>query len=135
MSDRERMQELTALLNKASEAYYARDEEIMSNFEYDRLYDELCALEGETGIILSNSPTQSVGYESVDELPKERHASPMLSLDKTKDREELRDWLGTQKALLSWKLDGLTIVLCLCLDDIDTCNGQREAILRCLRSG
>ena len=106
-----RIHELVDILNRASKAYYAEDAEIMSNFEYDRLYDELCALEGETGIILSNSPTQSVGYESVDELPKERHASPMLSLDKTKDREELRDWLGGQKALLSWKLDGLTIVL------------------------
>ena len=106
-----RLHELVDILNKASKAYYAEDAEIMSNFEYDRLYDELCALESETGIILANSPTQSVGYESVDELPKERHASPMLSLDKTKDREELRDWLGDQKALLSWKLDGLTIVL------------------------
>ena len=106
-----RIHELVDILNRASKAYYAEDAEIMSNFEYDRLYDELCALEGETGIILSNSPTQSVGYESVDELPKERHASPMLSLDKTKAREELRDWLGGQKALLSWKLDGLTIVL------------------------
>ncbi len=106
-----RIHELVDILNKASKAYYADDAEIMSNLEYDRLYDELCALEGETGIILSNSPTQSVGYESVDELPKERHASPMLSLDKTKDREELREWLGGQKALLSWKLDGLTIVL------------------------
>ena len=106
-----RIHELVDILNKASKAYYAEDAEIMSNLEYDRLYDELCALESETGIILANSPTQSVGYESVDELPKERHASPMLSLDKTKDREELRDWLADQKALLSWKLDGLTIVL------------------------
>jgi len=106
-----RIHELVNILNDASKAYYAEDVEIMSNFEYDRLYDELRALEDETGIVLSNSPTQNVGYESVDELPKERHASPMLSLDKTKDREALRDWMGDQKALLSWKLDGLTIVL------------------------
>ena len=106
-----RIRELVSILNDASRAYYAEDAEIMSNFEYDRLYDELVTLENETGIILGNSPTQSVGYESVDELPKERHASPMLSLDKTKDREALRDWLGGHKAILSWKLDGLTIVL------------------------
>ena len=106
-----RIHELVNILNAASKAYYAENAEIMSNFEYDRMYDELCALEQETGIVLSNSPTQSVGYESVDELPKERHESPMLSLDKTKDREALRDWLGDQEALLSWKLDGLTIVL------------------------
>ncbi len=106
-----RIHELVNILNDASKAYYAEDREVMSNFEYDRLYDELTALEKETGIILSNSPTQSVGYESVDELPKERHESPMLSLDKTKDREALREWLNGQEALLSWKLDGLTIVL------------------------
>lgn len=107
----DRIRELSDILNKASKAYYAEDSEIMSNFEYDRLYDELVSLEKETGVVLANSPTQSVGYESVDELPKERHASPMLSLDKTKDREALRDWLGDQEGLLSWKLDGLTIVL------------------------
>ena len=106
-----RIRELVKILNEASRAYYAEDVEIMSNFEYDRLYDELVSLESETGIVLANSPTVSVGYESVDELPKERHASPMLSLDKTKDREALRDWLGDNEALLSWKLDGLTIVL------------------------
>ena len=111
MDRSERIHELVRILNDASRAYYAEDTEVMSNFEYDRLYDELVSLENETGIILSNSPTQSVGYESVDELPKERHASPMLSLDKTKDREALRDWLNGQEALLSWKLDGLTIVL------------------------
>ena len=107
----ERIRELTQLLNKASLAYYAEDREIMSNYEYDRLYDELEALERETGIILSNSPTLHVGYEAVDELPKERHERPMLSLGKTKSREELVEWLGEQKALLSWKLDGLTVVL------------------------
>ena len=107
----ERIRELTQLLNKASLAYYAEDREIMSNYEYDRLYDELEALERETGIILSNSPTLHVGYEAVDELPKERHERPMLSLGKTKSREELAEWLGEQKALLSWKLDGLTVVL------------------------
>lgn len=108
---KERMKELIEILNRASEAYYAKDEEIMSNFEYDKLYDELTALERETGMVLAGSPTVSVGYEAVDELPKERHERPMLSLGKTKDREELRDWLKGKPALLSWKLDGLTIVL------------------------
>ncbi|MCQ2518442.1 MAG: NAD-dependent DNA ligase LigA, partial [Lachnospiraceae bacterium] len=106
-----RIKELVEILNKAAKSYYAEDEEIMSNFEYDRLYDELVSLEEETGIVLTNSPTRNVGYEAVDELPKERHASPMLSLGKTKSREELRDWLQDKKGLLSWKLDGLTIVL------------------------
>lgn len=106
-----RMKELISILNNASKAYYAQDMEIMSNYEYDRLYDELTALEDETGVTLSNSPTQHVGYEAVDELPKERHEKPMLSLGKTKSREELRDWLNGKEALLSWKLDGLTIVL------------------------
>lgn len=106
-----RMKELAELLNRASESYYAKDSEIMSNYEYDRLYDELTALEKETGVILSNSPTVRVGYEAVDDLPKERHEKPMLSLGKTKSREELRDWLNEKDALLSWKLDGLTIVL------------------------
>ena len=106
-----RIHELVKILNEASKAYYADDAEIMSNFEYDKLYDELTRLEAETGIVLANSPTRNVGYESVDELPKERHASPMLSLDKTKDRQALADWLGNNEALLSWKLDGLTIVL------------------------
>ena len=106
-----RMKELIAKLGEAAKAYYAEDREIMSNYEYDKLYDELTALEEETGTVMAGSPTISVGYEAVDELPKERHESPMLSLGKTKSREELRDWLGTQKGLLSWKLDGLTIVL------------------------
>lgn len=106
-----RMKELIGILNQASYAYYAKDTEIMSNYEYDALYDELVALEEETGMVLSNSPTVSVGYEAVDELPKERHEKPMLSLAKTKSREELRDWLNGKEALLSWKLDGLTIVL------------------------
>ena len=106
-----RMKELIGILNEASYAYYAKDTEIMSNYEYDALYDELMALEEETGMVLSNSPTVSVGYEAVDELPKERHEKPMLSLAKTKSREELRDWLNGKEALLSWKLDGLTIVL------------------------
>ncbi len=106
-----RIKELTVLLNRASKAYYAEDKEIISNYEYDKLYDELAALEEETGIVLSASPTRHVGYEAVDELPKERHERPMLSLGKTKEREELREWLGEQKGLLSWKLDGLTIVL------------------------
>lgn len=106
-----RMKELIGILNQASYAYYAKDTEIMSNYEYDALYDELMVLEEETGMVLSNSPTVSVGYEAVDELPKERHEKPMLSLAKTKSREELRDWLNGKEALLSWKLDGLTIVL------------------------
>ena len=106
-----RQRELTALLQKASKAYYAGDTEIMSNLEYDALYDELVALEKESGVVLASSPTTQVGYEAVDELPKERHAKKMLSLDKTKDREELANWLQDQKGLLSWKMDGLTIVL------------------------
>lgn len=106
-----RMKELVSVLNRASEAYYAKDTEIMSNYEYDRLYDELIELERTTGVIIANSPTMNVGYEAVEELPKERHESPMLSLAKTKSREELRDWLNGKEALLSWKLDGLTIVL------------------------
>lgn len=106
-----RMKELVSLLSQASKAYYAQDIEIMSNFEYDRLYDELQELEEETGVILANSPSINVGYEAVDELPKERHEKPMLSLGKTKSREELRDWMNGHASLLSWKLDGLTIVL------------------------
>lgn len=108
---RNRMKELVSILNQASEAYYAHDTEIMSNYEYDRLYDELTSLEKKTGVIIANSPTVHVGYEAVDELPKERHEQPMLSLAKTKSREELRDWLDGKEGLLSWKLDGLTIVL------------------------
>lgn len=107
----ERIKYLVDTLNKAAKAYYAEDREIMSNREYDALYDELQSLEQETGIVLTNSPTVNVGFEAVDELPKERHESPMLSLDKTKSREELRDWLQGKAAILSWKLDGLTIVL------------------------
>lgn len=98
-------------LNEAGRAYYSESREIMSNFEYDKLYDELLTLEKETGIVLSNSPTINVGYEVLSELPKERHPSPMLSLDKTKDVTALKSWLGNQKGLMSWKLDGLTIVL------------------------
>lgn len=107
----ERIKYLTRLLQEASRAYYAQDREIMSNLEYDRLYDELARLEEETGVILADSPTVSVGYEAVEELPKERHESPMLSLGKTKSREELAQWLQDKEGLLSWKLDGLTIVL------------------------
>lgn len=106
-----RMKELVEILRQASRAYYQDDREIMSNLEYDALYDELVALEQKTGIVLSASPTVSVGYEAVDELPKETHESPMLSLDKTKDREVLRSFIGNHKTLLSWKMDGLTIVL------------------------
>ena len=106
-----RIKELAEKLDKAAREYYQNDREIMSNLEYDRMYDELQALEEETGTVLANSPTISVGYEAVDQLPKEEHESPMLSLDKTKDREALRSFMGEHKTLLSWKLDGLTIVL------------------------
>lgn len=106
-----RMRELTEILNEASRAYYAQDREILSNLEYDDLYDELQRLEKETGVVLTGSPTVRVGYEAVEELPKERHERPMLSLDKTKDREALKEWLNGKEGLLSWKLDGLTIVL------------------------
>ena len=111
INETDRMKELIEVLNKASKAYYAEDIEIMSNAEYDELYDELLMLEEKTGTVLAGSPTVNVGYEAVDNLPKETHESPMLSLDKTKDREALRDWLNGHEALLSWKLDGLTIVL------------------------
>ena len=111
MNSLDRMKELIIILQEASKAYYAEDREIMSNFEYDKLYDELVKLEEETGTTLAGSPTISVGFEAVDELPKETHESPMLSLGKTKDREELKDWLKDKEGLLSWKLDGLTIVL------------------------
>ncbi|MBE5979565.1 MAG: NAD-dependent DNA ligase LigA [Paenibacillaceae bacterium] len=106
-----RIKELILLLQEAGKAYYQESREIMSNYEYDRLYDELAALEEETGIVLSNSPTQNVGYQVLSELPKEAHDSPMLSLDKTKSTEDLADWLGGQRGILSWKLDGLTVVL------------------------
>ena len=107
----QRMKELIPVLKEAGKAYYQESREIMSNFEYDRLYDELTSLEEETGVILSGSPTQQVGYEVLSELPKETHEAPMLSLDKTKSTEDLQEWLGSQKGLLSWKMDGLTIVL------------------------
>ena len=107
----QRMKELVETLNEAAKAYYQQDREIMSNQEYDSLYDQLEQLEKETGTVLTNSPTVRVGYEAVNELPKEEHPSPMLSLDKTKDREVLRGFIGSHKCLLSWKLDGLTIVL------------------------
>lgn len=105
------MKDKIEILNQAAKAYYQEDREIMPNIEYDRLYDELVELEKETGIVLSNSPTIHVGYEVLSNLPKERHEKPMLSLDKTKDISALRDWLGSQTGVLSWKLDGLTIVL------------------------
>ena len=106
-----RMKELIKTLNEAGKAYYQESRELMSNREYDGLYDELAALEAETGVIFANSPTQNVGYEILSALPKEPHERPMLSLNKTKSVEELKEWLGDQKGLLSWKLDGLTIVL------------------------
>ena len=111
MNQRERMKELIGRLQEAAKAYYQENREIMSNLEYDRLYDELQKLEAETGVVLAGSPSLTVGYEAVDELPKESHERPMLSLDKTKDKEALKNFIGSQKTLLSWKLDGLTIVL------------------------
>ncbi len=105
------MKEKIQVLDKAAKAYYVDGVEIMSNLEYDALYDELVKLEEESGIVLAGSPTHRVGYEVLSELPKERHPAKMLSLDKTKDREALATWLGDQKGILSWKLDGLTIVL------------------------
>ncbi len=107
----DRMKELVELLNRAGKAYYQDAEEMISNFEYDELYDELKSLEEELGTTLAGSPTVNVGYEVLSELPKERHESPMLSLDKTKDIEELRRFIGDQRVMVSWKLDGLTIVL------------------------
>lgn len=106
-----RMKELVRILNEASKAYYTQNREIMSNYEFDALYDELEALEEETNVVLALSPTHRVGYEAVDELPKETHEKPMLSLSKTKEIEQLREFIGTNKTLLSWKLDGLTVVL------------------------
>lgn len=107
----QRIKELVKLLNEAAKMYYQYDTEIMSNLEYDALYDELQGLEKETGLILSGSPTQKVGYEVLSELPKERHAAPMLSLDKTKSVEDLAGWLKDKKGVMSWKMDGLTVVL------------------------
>lgn len=107
----ELMRQKIKLLDEAARAYYQENREIMPNIEYDRLYDELVELEKETGTVLSNSPTTKVGYELLTDLPKERHERPMLSLDKTKNVEDLKQWLGTQKGMLSWKMDGLTIVL------------------------
>ena len=111
MDKKKRIKELVEILNKAAKSYYVDAVEIMPNIEYDKLYDELLELEKETNVVLSNSPTQNVGYEIAGELPKKAHESPMLSLDKTKSVEDLREWLCDNKALLSWKMDGLTIVL------------------------
>lgn len=111
MNETERMKKLVKKLNEAAKAYYQEDREIMSNLEYDTLYDELQVLEEKTGVTLAGSPTTKVGYEAMDELPKEAHESPMLSLDKTKDVEVLRSFIGDHKTLLSWKMDGLTVVL------------------------
>ena len=111
MDKRKRIEELVELLNQAGQAYYQEGKEIISNLEYDKAYDELVRLEEETGIVLSASPTQNVGYSVATALPKEEHASPMLSLDKTKSVETLQSFLGEQKGILSWKLDGLTVVM------------------------
>ncbi len=106
-----RIRELIRIVSEAGKAYYQEDREIMSNYEYDALYDELETLEKETGVVFAGSPTQNVGYEVLSELPKEAHEKPMLSLNKTKSVDELKEWLGSQKGLLSWKMDGLTVVL------------------------
>ena len=111
MDKSERIKDLVELLNKANKAYYQEANEIMTNFEYDKLYDELVGLEKETGMVLSNSPTVNVRYQVVSQLPKEQHNSPMLSLDKTKEVGALADFAGDRKCLLSWKMDGLTVVL------------------------
>ena len=111
MTKKDRIMELTRLLDEAARAYYQEDREIMSNFEYDALYDELSQLERETGIVMAGSPTNKVGYEILSELEKVNHESPMLSLDKTKSPEDLQAWLGDHKGMLSWKMDGLTVVL------------------------
>jgi len=112
MSDKLKiMKELVTKLNNAARTYYQENQEVISNYEYDKLYDELLALEKETGTVFTNSPSVKVGYEALGELPKERHEFPMLSLDKTKELSQLKSWLGKNKGVLSWKLDGLTIVL------------------------
>ena len=107
----QRMKALILRLNQASKAYYSGTSEVMSNFEYDKLYDELTDLEQELGVLFAESPTQHVGYEVVSKLPKETHAIPALSLDKTKEVSALQEFLWEQEGLLSWKLDGLTVVL------------------------
>ncbi|MCF0122354.1 MAG: NAD-dependent DNA ligase LigA [Lachnospiraceae bacterium] len=111
MNDAKKIKELVDKLNEASRVYYTEDREMMSNYEYDQLYDELEKLEQKTGMVLANSPTVNVGFEAVNELPKEVHNSPMLSLNKTKDLEAFRSFIGLRKTLLSWKMDGITIVL------------------------
>ncbi|MDE6635806.1 MAG: NAD-dependent DNA ligase LigA, partial [Lachnospiraceae bacterium] len=105
-----RMKELVTRLNEASRVYYQGSDEIMSNYEYDKLYDELVALEKEMGVKMADSPTTKVGYEVISELPKERHGYAVLSLDKTKDVDTLKSWLSDRNGVLSWKLDGLTVV-------------------------
>ena len=105
------MKELIATLNHAAKVYYQGQDEVMTNFEYDKLYDELVALEETTGVVMANSPTVNVGYETLSELPKEAHVAPMLSLEKTKETDELAAWLDEKKGLLSLKLDGLSVIL------------------------
>ena len=105
------MKELIKILNEASKKYYQDADPVMTDYQYDKLYDELCELEKSTGVIMSNSPTQSVGYTVLSGLTKIRHEKRMLSLDKTKDVLKLKSWLNDKEGILSWKLDGLTIVL------------------------
>lgn len=111
MSDLERIKELVSKLNHAAKVYYQGQDDVMTNFEYDKLYDELVSLEEKTGIVMTNSPTVNVGYETLSELPKEAHVAPMLSLDKTKETAELEQWIGEKEGLLSLKLDGLSVIL------------------------
>ena len=111
MKQQERMRELVRILNEAARVYYQGQDEIMSNYEYDTLYDELCVIEKETGTVLAGSPTIRVGYETVSELPKEAHVAPMLSLDKTKEIFVLEEFLGEQQGILSLKLDGLSVIV------------------------
>lgn len=111
MNDLERIKELVLKLNHAAQVYYQGQDEIMTNFEYDKLYDELVSLEKKTGVVMANSPTVNVGYETLSELPKEAHVAPMLSLDKTKETTELEQWIGDKEGLLSLKLDGLSVIL------------------------
>lgn len=111
MQDVDRIKELVERLNQAAKVYYQGQDELMSNYEYDKLYDELVELEEKTGIVMASSPTVNVGYETISELPKEAHVSPMLSLGKTKEVEELVSWLGEEEGLLSMKLDGLSVII------------------------
>jgi len=107
----QRMKELIEALTRADTAYYKRDTAIMTDREYDKLYDELTNLEAKTGIILSSSPTQKVSGEILEELTPVTHTKPMLSAKKTKSKEDIVAFIGCHPAVIMWKLDGLTLVL------------------------